>query len=281
MKRVSYAKSEDQQNSVPTKDSNSGRQLPPPHGKFDVCVVGGAGHVGAPLAIVLASRGLRTLVYDINLTTMEQLAAGTVPFFEEGAEPLLRRVLADDLLGFTDAAEDVGETPYIVLTVGTPIDEFHNPALRAVTDCIDAILPYISDDHTIVLRSTVFPGVTDFLQRYFGSRGKKPKVAFCPERVVQGRAVKEITSLPQIVSGTTPEAEDAATKLFSRIAPKIVRMVPMEAEFAKLFCNAYRYIQFAATNQFYMIAESTGVSYGRILEGMKQDYPRMRDLPGP
>jgi len=169
----------------------------------------------------------------------------------------------------------------VVLTVGTPIDEFHNPVLRAITDCIDTLLPYISDNQTILLRSTVFPGVTSFLQRYLESRGKRPKVAFCPERIVQGHAVKEMTTLPQIVSGTTPEAEAEAAQLFSRIAPKIVRMQPMEAEFAKLFCNAYRYIQFAATNQFYMIAESASVSYARILEGMKQDYPRMRDLPGP
>ncbi|HXM21994.1 MAG TPA: nucleotide sugar dehydrogenase [Terriglobales bacterium] len=263
------------------KTNNNGRRTFAPSGKFDVCIVGGAGHVGAPLAIVMASKGLRTLIYDINRDAMKHLAAGDLPFFEEDGEPLLKRVLADGLLCFTDNAADVKNVRHVVLTVGTPIDEFHNPVLRAITDCIDTLLPYISDNQTILLRSTVFPGVTSFLQRYLESRGKRPKVAFCPERIVQGHAVKEMTTLPQIVSGTTPEAEAEAAQLFSRIAPKIVRMQPMEAEFAKLFCNAYRYIQFAATNQFYMIAESASVSYARILEGMKQDYPRMRDLPGP
>ena len=253
----------------------------PAEGRFDVCVVGGAGHVGAPLAMVMASRGLRTLIYDINPAAMEKLAAGEMPFFEQGGESLLKQVLANDSLCFSSDVSDVRDIPYIVLTVGTPIDEFHNPVLRSITDCVDALLPYISNEQTVILRSTVFPGVTDFLARYLESHGKKPRVAFCPERVVQGLAIKEITTIPQIVSGTTREAEDSAAQLFSTIALRIVRMVPMEAEFAKLFCNAYRYIQFAAANQFYMIAESAGLSYARILEGLKQDYPRMRDLPGP
>jgi UDP-N-acetyl-D-mannosaminuronic acid dehydrogenase len=98
---------------------------------------------------------------------------------------------------------------------------------------------------------------------------------------VQGHAIRELRTLPQIVSGTTPEAEDAAAQVFGQIAPKIVRMVPKEAEFAKLFSNAYRYIQFAAANQFFMMVEAEGLDYARLLEGMKADYGRMRDLPGP
>jgi UDP-N-acetyl-D-mannosaminuronic acid dehydrogenase len=106
-------------------------------------------------------------------------------------------------------------------------------------------------------------------------------MAFCPERVVQGHSLNELQQLPQIVSGVTPEAEEAAARLFSTIAPSIVRMKPKEAEFAKLFSNAYRYIQFAAANQFYMMVEAAGLEYHRVLAGMKQDYPRLRDLPGP
>jgi UDP-N-acetyl-D-mannosaminuronic acid dehydrogenase len=171
--------------------------------------------------------------------------------------------------------------PYIIITIGTPIDQFHNPVLRVITECVDALLPHLSDGQTVILRSTVFPGVTEYLHRYFRSRGLLVKVAFCPERVVQGLAIKEILTLPQIVSGTTPESEEAAAQLFARIAPSVVRMIPTEAEFAKLICNAYRYIQFAASNQFYMMAESAGLDYARILRGLKHDYSRARDLPGP
>jgi UDP-N-acetyl-D-mannosaminuronic acid dehydrogenase len=251
-----------------------------PKKKYDVCVVGGAGHVGAPLSIVLAQKGFQTLIYDISRPALQALAAGSLPFLEEGGEPMLKEVLAAGRLGFSSNAADLREVPYIIITVGTPVDEFHNAVLRSLTDCMDALLPHLSDEQTIILRSTVFPGVTDFLAGYLKAHGRQPLLAFCPERVVQGRAVKEIQSLAQMVSGTTPEAEESAVRLFSQVAKKIVRMKPMEAEFAKLFCNAYRYVQFAVANHFYMLADSAGLSYARIREGLMEDYPRMRDLPG-
>jgi UDP-N-acetyl-D-mannosaminuronic acid dehydrogenase len=142
------------------------------------------------------------------------------------------------------------------------------------------MLPYLSDSQTLVLRSTVFPGVTEFIDRYLEGHGKRTAVAFCPERVVQGHAIKELLTLPQIVSGTTPRAEAVAKELFARISTSVILLPPKEAEFAKLFCNAYRYIQFAAANQFYMMAESAGLDFGRLLSALKMDYPRMRDLPG-
>lgn len=248
---------------------------------YEVCVVGGAGHVGVPLSIVMAHHGIRTLIYDINAAALERLRSGVMPFFEEGGEPLLKEVLAEGTLGFSTDIADLAKIPTIIVTIGTPIDEFHNPQLRVVTDCIDAMLPYLSDEQTIILRSTVFPGVTDYVHWYIRSHGKRTKVAFCPERVVQGFSVKEIQTLPQIVSGVTRAAEKSAAELFARIAPSVVRMVPKEAEFAKLMSNAYRYIQFAAANQFYMLAEAAGVDYHRMVSGLKHDYPRLRDLPGP
>ena len=249
--------------------------------RADVAVVGGAGHVGAPLAIVLAQKGMRTLVYDVNRQTMERLACGKLPFLEEGAEPLLADALQRDLLEFSADAASLRGVPIIIVTIGTPIDEFHNPELAVVHECVDALLPHLEDGQTIILRSTIFPGVTEFVHQYLEQRGRKIHVAFCPERVVQGHAIRELQSLPQIVSGTTPEAEEIAARLFSTIAPKVVRMKPKEAEFAKLISNAYRYIQFASSNQFYMMVDSAGVDYHRVLAGLKEDYPRMSDLPGP
>src|SRR6185295_18208213 len=246
----------------------------------DVCVVGGAGHVGAPLSIVLAKKGYRTLIYDISKPALQTLARGELPFLEEGGEPLLKEVLAEGTLGFSNNVADIRNCSTIIITIGTPVDEFHNPVLRALTYCMDALLPYLSDRQMLILRSTVFPGATDFLDAYLKERGKKPLIAFCPERVVQGKAIKEIQSLVQMVSGTTPEAEEAAARFFSRVSHKIVRMKPMEAEFAKLFCNAYRYMQFAVANHFYMLADAAGLSYARIRERLMEDYPRMRDLPG-
>jgi UDP-N-acetyl-D-mannosaminuronic acid dehydrogenase len=247
----------------------------------DVCIVGGAGHVGAPLALVFARHGLRTIIYDVNRASLDVLAAGKMPFLENGGQELLQEILPTGRLTLSADVADVAQIPHVIVTIGTPIDEFHNPMLRVVLDCVDALLPHLSDEQTLILRSTVFPGVTEHVDRYLRNHGKQTKVAFCPERVVQGHSIKELQTLPQIVSGTTKEAEEVAVRLFSKIAPEVVRMVTKEAEFAKLISNAYRYIQFAATNQFYMMVEAAGLDYHRLLEGLKFNYPRARDLPGP
>ena len=247
----------------------------------EVCVIGGAGHVGAPLAIVFADKGFRTLIYDLNTSAMERLAGGEMPFLEEGGEALLRSALAKKMLSFTSDAAGVGGAQYVIVTIGTPIDEFHNPELGLVQQCFDSLMPHLSDGQTIILRSTIFPGVTEWVHQYLRDAGKRVHVAFCPERVVQGYSIRELQTLPQIVSGTTPEAEASAARLFGAIAPKIVNMVPKEAEFAKLISNAYRYIEFAATNQFYMMVSSAGCDYSRVLAGLRDDYPRATALPGP
>lgn len=246
---------------------------------FDICVVGGAGHVGLPLAITFASHGFRSLIYDVNCNALEMIGRGKMPFMEEGATPLLQRALQSELLSLSEERSSVARAAAIFIVIGTPVDEFMNPSLKSVTGCIDELLPYLTDDHLVVLRSTVYPGVTQAVDRYLKSKGRNCRVAFCPERVVQGKAIEEIQRLPQIVSGTTPEAKEAAARLFQAIAPEVLRLSPIEAELVKLFSNAYRYIQFAVSNQFYLISESAGVDYYKLMEAMKNGYPRMSSLP--
>jgi UDP-N-acetyl-D-mannosaminuronic acid dehydrogenase len=247
--------------------------------KADVCIVGGGGHVGFPLALTFASKGLKVVVHDINESILETIAQGKPPFMERGAEPLLRQALGSGLLSLSTRPASVANAAAIVVTIGTPVDEFQNPVFKVMRECVDGLLQYLSDEQLVILRSTVYPGTTNWLDKYLLSQGKRLKVAFCPERVVQGLAIEEIRQYPQIVSGTTPEAECAAAQLFRMIAPEVVYLTPIEAEFAKLFSNAYRYIQFAVANQFYMMSSSVGVDYYRILEGMQKNYPRARDLP--
>ena len=247
----------------------------------DVCVVGGAGRVGLPLALVLADSGLKTLILDINKPALKKIAEGTMPFREEGGEALLKKVHGTDRLTVSSEANNVARAELVVLTIGTPVDEFHNPNLSVLTRCLDELIPHLRDGQTIILRSTVAPGTTDYIDSYLGSRGKKIGLAFCPERVVQGKGIEEIRTLPQLVSGTSQKALAAAKKLFAKIASEVVEMTPLEAEFAKLVCNAFRYMQFAATNQLYMVVESAGLNYGELLSKMKQGYPRMGSIPGP
>jgi UDP-N-acetyl-D-mannosaminuronic acid dehydrogenase len=245
----------------------------------DICVVGGAGHVGLPLSIVFASKNLRVLIYDLNLEAMNTIRSGQMPFMELGAESLLQDVLGKELLSFTNEAEDIVNAKVVIITIGTPVDEFLTPSLRVMTRCLDDLLPFLSEDQLIVIRSTVCPGVTESMAKYALSKGKRLRFSFCPERIVEGQAIEELQTLPQIVSGTTAEAEDEAAAIFSLIAPEIVRLAPIEAELAKVFTNAYRYIHFAVTNQFYMIASAANLDYYRILDGMKRNYPRSKHFP--
>ena len=247
----------------------------------DITVVGGAGHVGIPLVLALAESGLRVNVNDLNQATLDTLAAGKLPFIETGAEPVLARALANKRLVFSNGPDRISTGGPVIITIGTPIDEFLNPVRRVVQDCVEPLLPRLADGQLVILRSTVFPGTTDWLASWLDSKGRKLRIAFCPERVVQGNGLNELQAMPQIVSGTSPEAEREAAALFERIAPEVVTLSPLEAEFAKLFANAYRYIEFAATNEFYLIAKAAGVDYHRVLQGMKHNYPRLKSMPRP
>jgi UDP-N-acetyl-D-mannosaminuronic acid dehydrogenase len=247
----------------------------------DVTVVGGAGHVGIPLVLAFAESGLTVNINDISETALASLRAGKLPFIEHGAAPLLTKALAANKLVFTSRPDKISKQGPVIVTIGTPVDEFLNPVHGAVQRFFESVLPHVADDQLLVLRSTVYPGTTDWLDAHLKKLGRKNKVAFCPERVVQGYGIKELREMPQIISGTTPEAEEEAADLFRRIAPELVIVKPLEAEFAKLFNNAYRYIEFAATNQFYMISKQAGVDYQAVMKAMKHNYPRARSFPGP
>lgn len=246
----------------------------------DICIVGGAGHVGLPLALVLAEQGMHVRILDLNEQALAKIRNGQLPFQEHGAQPLLEKVLDEGLLSFTSDPTDIAGVPSVILTIGTPVDEFLNPETNVIKKWADDSLAHLTDDQLLVLRSTIYPGTTDWLHRYLCAKGRRIKLAYCPERIAQGFAIDELRKLPQLVSGTTVEAEESAVRLFERIAPEVVRLTPLEAEFAKLFTNSYRYIVFAIVNQFFMLAEQEGLDFDRILHGCRHNYPRMASMPG-
>jgi len=247
----------------------------------DLTVVGGAGHVGVPLVLSFAAKGLTVNINDLNTSCLDTLRSGRMPFIEHGADELLQKALAEGRLLFTNSPSEISTKGPVIVTIGTPVDEFLNPVRRVIQDCIDPLLPHMRDGQLLILRSTLFPGTTDWIDSHIKRQGRDLKIAFCPERIVQGHGIEELRRMPQIVSGLSPEAEHEAKALFDLIAPEIVALQPMEAEFAKLFNNAYRYMEFAITNQFYLIAKSAGLDYARILEGMKHNYPRAKSIPTP
>jgi UDP-N-acetyl-D-mannosaminuronic acid dehydrogenase len=244
---------------------------------FDVCIVGGAGHVGLPLGIAFAQAGLSVLLYDINEVALATIAKSEMPFMEEGGQEALNH--AWERITTTSEPSNVSLAATVVIVIGTPVDEYLNPRVRDVLGCVDQLMPFLKSRQLIVLRSTVYPGTTRLVHQQLKAAGLGCKVAYCPERVVQGKALEEIRRLPQIVAGVGAPAQAEAAHLFMKIAPKIVYVTPEEAELAKLFTNAYRYLQFAAVNSFYQAARACEVDYYRVAQAMKEDYPRMESLP--
>jgi UDP-N-acetyl-D-mannosaminuronic acid dehydrogenase len=245
---------------------------------FDLCVVGGCGHVGLPLAITLADRGLKVAIYDINDRAVESVKAGRMPFLEAGAEPVLKRVTGKNL----EVANDprlVTRSRHVVVVIGTPVDEHLNPTFHRMRRFFTDLVPHLVDGQCVILRSTVFPGTTEKVRDLIAAGGKRVHVAFCPERIAEGKAMEELTALPQIVSGCDETAVKMASELFGTIANGLITLSPIEAELTKIFANVWRYIQFATANQFFMIAADYGLDFYRLYEALTKDYPRMAGLP--
>jgi UDP-N-acetyl-D-mannosaminuronic acid dehydrogenase len=246
----------------------------------DVVVIGGCGHVGLPLAIAFADRGARVGIYDVSETAVNMVNSGQLPFDEPGAAETLRRVVAEERLRATTDASIVGTAEHVVVVIGTPVDEHLNPDQQAIPIALGGCAPYLRDGQLLVLRSTVFPGVTALVEKMIASLGVEIEVAFCPERIAEGKAMTELFELPQIVSARTPRGLDRASKLFGLLTDSVISLTPEEAELAKLFTNVWRYIKFATANQFYMMANDRGLDFERIRKGLSQDYPRAADMPG-
>ena len=245
--------------------------------KERVAVVGGCGHVGLPLGIVLAEAGYPTLLYDRNARLVDTVNVGKMPHMEEGAPERLNRAIDSKLMVATTDPSVLGESAIVFITIGTPVDEYLNPRVGDLINALRDLSPHLkTPGQLIVFRSTLAPGVLRHLGDELEDLGSQACIAYCPERIVQGKALTELKGLPQLVSGLTPEAVDRCVVLFRNLteAEPIV-LEPIEAELAKLFCNSWRYISFAISNQFYQIAEAAGASFARIHEATTSRYPRM------
>ncbi len=245
----------------------------------DVVVIGGCGRVGLPLGLAFADRGLRVTLFDINPIAVARVGAGTLPFDEPGGAEVLARVIGTTLEATTDPA-CVADAEHVVIVVGTPIDEHLNPVPQAVPTAVAAVTEHLRDGQLLVLRSTLYPGVTAMVERLVAGMGKDIDVAFCPERIAEGKAMTELFELPQIVSARSERAMERSAKLFRSLTSEVVQLAPEEAELAKLFTNTWRYIRFAIANQLFMIANDYGLDFERIRDAMAFDYPRAADLPG-
>jgi UDP-N-acetyl-D-mannosaminuronic acid dehydrogenase len=247
----------------------------------DVVIIGGCGRVGLPLGIALASRGQTVTLYDINEAAVSTVNEARMPFDEEGADALLAEVVGAGRLSATTDPASVSTAENLIVVVGTPVDEHLNPDLGVVPRALERCAEHLVPGQLVILRSTVYPGVTALTEKMLRNKGIEVDLAFCPERIAEGKALTELFDLPQIVAARSPEVSQRAEKLFRNLTEQIVAVAPEEAELAKLFTNTWRYIKFATANQFWMMANDYGLDYSRIRHAITFDYPRAADVPMP
>ena len=254
---------------------------PTPEGDFelDAVIIGGCGHVGLPLAVALASRGARVGIYDVSQAAVETVNAGRLPFAEPGAAEPLREARAAGRLKASSDPAIVGTGEHVIVVIGTPVDAHLNPDQAAIPNALGGCAQYLRDGQILILRSTIYPGVTALVEKTIAALGVKLDIAFCPERIAEGKAMTELFELPQIISARTAQGAERAGALFRRLTDHLVVMTPEEAELAKLFTNVWRYIKFATANQLYMMANDGGLDFERIRQGLGEDYPRAADMP--
>ena len=239
-----------------------------------ICVVG-TGHIGLPLAAVLADAGFRVTGYDTNDDFVVRVnTTGTVDFQEEGLSTLLQRHLHGRL---TLTSTPPTKQDVYIITVGTPLEPgTEQPDLDKIRLAVERLAPGFGDDPLVVLRSTVSIGTTrNIVLPEIRRHAPRFGLAFCPERTVEGRAIPEMCSLPQIIGGLDERSADRAEAMFRKITEKIVRVSSLEAaEMIKLINNTYRDLTFAFANEVALIAERLGLSAGELIHAANADYLR-------
>ena len=243
-----------------------------------ITIVGGCGHVGLPLSAVLAEAGFEVIAYDINQKSVDLVNKKLAPFMEPGLNELLGRVVPEKLVATSDS-NCLKKSDIVIMIIGTPIDVNLNPDPGLVVEAVDQILGDLRNGQLLILRSTVFPGVSRKVEELLKTHNKEIEVTFCPERIAEGFALSELRELPQIIGARNQRAFERSQNIFRRLGVNTVRTQPEEAEFAKLFTNTWRYIKFAAANQFWMLATESNVDFEKISSAMRFEYPRASDFP--
>jgi UDP-N-acetyl-D-mannosaminuronic acid dehydrogenase len=243
-----------------------------------VAVVG-LGRVGLPLALSFAGRGVRVIGVEREESVLRALDAGEMPFRETGTQELLERVLREGGFERTRVVSDAAAADHIVLTLGTPAHVHIEIDVSQIRGVIDDLLPVLREGHSLVLRSTVAPGTTEWVAGYVEQRrgfrvGEDLFVSHVPERIAENHFLEEIETLPTIVGGVGEGSGARAAELFELFGSELVQTTPVQAELAKIWTNILRYAQFALPNLLMMNCEQYDANVFEVIDLINRDYPR-------
>lgn len=246
----------------------------------NITVVGGGGRAGLPLALSLAEIGHKVVIIDKDKDKVNKINKRVMPFYEKNAEETLRKLSADGLSA-TMQNEKILESDVCILIIGTPVNNDGTPSTNILLEVVSELIMYLESTKLLMLRSTVYPGVTEEIKSLLLSKGLKTLVSFCPERIAEGIALEEIRALPQIIGASEEQAYVLSEEVFKGVTSKLIRTSIKEAEISKLFTNTYRYFKFAIANEFFKICVDQEINWENVWYSMKEDYPRAKDLPYP
>lgn len=238
----------------------------------------GIGRVGLPLALVFANEGFTVYGVGRSKEKINNLRNGEMPFIEKNADNLLKKHVNKNFIPTTEY-EKISKCDYIILTLGTPIDENMNPVFDQILNALKNASPYFKKGQTLILRSTVSPKTTEYVQSFLNDLpgitvGKNFYLAFCPERISEGYSIEETKTIPQIIGGVDKASSRKAKELFVAIGVEVLVTDAVSAELAKLFTNMYRYINFAIANEFMIIADNYYRDIYEITNLVNHNYGR-------
>ena len=248
-----------------------------------VCIVG-LGYVGLTLAGRCLEVGHKVYGLELNSDILTSLRKGRAHFIEPGLDLILANSMDEGTFEFFDANRKLDinvSMDVIIITVGTPLfPGSSEPNLGYITSAIRSINAIMNSETLVVLRSTVVVGLTrskviPLLSAITGNEESDVLVAFCPERTLEGAALKELKELPQIISGNNTSALDTARTFFKTISNSVLEAESLEsAELVKLFNNVYRDINFSIGNLFNDIAMYFNIDGIKAINLANRDYPR-------
>ena len=242
--------------------------------KNTIAVIGGAGHIGLPLSCLISNQGMSTIIIDNNEESIEKIQNKISPFYEEGLNEQLEKAI-DGGLQVTKNMNKISECNIVIITLGT---SSKTTDIENFNSLVQDVITLSNDETMVILRSTLSAGTMEnIIQEY--SRDKNLKFIYAPERIAEGKALKELREMPQIIGCHNHEDYLLVESFFNSLGVKTLKMTFKEAEFLKLFLNTYRYLQFSTLNFFENIAHNNHIDFKNVLELASKDYPRLKGVP--
>jgi UDP-N-acetyl-D-mannosaminuronic acid dehydrogenase len=258
-------------------------RVPADHSDREICIIG-LGYVGLTLAVAMAEAGFVIRGVERDPHILSCLSEGRAHFMETALDGRLRAQMGRGALHFYRRIDDVPDVSVYIITVGTPLEAGAKVTnLKPIRSVVGDIAARLKRDDMVILRSTVRVGVTREIKQQLDACAVPYSLAFCPERTLEGKALLELRTLPQVVGGADERSVIRASIMFSFLTPTIVRVSSLEAaEMIKLVNNTQRDLMFAFANEVAEFCDALEISAHEVIEAGNMGYPRASmPKPGP